>query len=223
MKVGSLVFTRPIKVLQIFRNINFYEKPKKSFNDRRDELEWGSIPSKSGCVTEGQLFLPESIKTNPDARSCDLITIEDDNQPQIFPSPHLHKEKMLYVPRLPQPPPSNHCLNLVRPNNLDIFELRLEGELELYLQYGYFDVGIPKRNNFKLCQVKLGEPVEIKINGKIDTSLTAGKERTFKEQHYVFHYLGDFPNATLLREPFEPVQKHVPEQRKVVDLIKQLW
>lgn len=224
MKAGSIEFPRPVKVLQVFRNINIYGKPKKSLDDRRADLEWSEVHSKSGHVIDGQLFLPESVKTNPDVRLCDLITIEDDNQPQAFSSAHLQFTKMMaIIPRLAQPPPPNHCFSLLRPNKLDIFELRFGSELELYLQYGYFDVGIPKRNNFKLCEVKLDQAVEIKINGKTDHSLSRGRDRLFKEQHYVFHYLGDFSSAALLREPFEPTSKHVPEERKVVDLIKQLW
>lgn len=224
MKAETIQFARPVKVLQVFRNINIYGKLKKSLDDRKSELEWTYIESKSGHVKDGQLFLPASIKTNPDAVSCDLITLEDDNQPQIFTSAHLQFRKLLaFIPRLPDPPLANHCFNLARPNNLDIFELRLESELELYLQYGYFEVGIPKRSNFMLCEVRLGQPVEIKINGKRDTTLTGGAERVFKEQHYVFHYLGDFASAVLLREPFESTRKYVPEERKVVDLIKQLW
>lgn len=224
MKAASIEFARPVKVLQVFRNINIYGKPKKSLDDRKAELEWSEIPSRSGHVIDGQLFLPESIKTDPDVRSCDLITIEDDTQPQIFTPAHLQFTKvMAIVSRLPQPPPTNHCFNLLRPNKLDIFELRLKDELELYLQYGYFDVGIPKRNNFKLCEVKQKQPVEIKINGKTDHSLSQGRDRLFKEQHYVFDYVGDFSSATLLREPFEATSKRVPEERKVVDLIKQLW
>lgn len=224
MKPESIEFARPVKVLQVFRNINLYGKSKKSIDDRRSELEWREIRSKSGHVIDGQLFLPESIKTNPDFRTCDLITIEDDNQPQIFTAGHLQLTKLMaIVPRLPDPLIANHCFNLVRPNKLDIFEIRRASELELFLQYGHFDVGIPKRNNFKLCEVKLGQPVEIKINGKRDSSLTSGAERVFKEQHYVLHYLGDFSRAALMREPFEPVVKHVPEERKVVDMIKQLW
>ena len=224
MKAGSIEFARPIKVLQVFRNINIYGKPKKSLDDRKAELEWVEIHSKSGHAIDGQLFLPESVKTNPDVRSCDLITIEDDNQPQIFSSAHLAYTKvMAIIPRLPQPPPANHCLNLIGPTEIDIFELRLNDELELHLRYGYYDVGIPKRSDFKLCEIRRGKPVEVKINGKTDHSVSKGRDRLFKEQHYVFHYLGDFSSAALLREPFEPTPKHVPAERKVVDLIKQLW
>lgn len=224
MKSELVEFDRPVKILQVFRNINLYGKSKRSIDDRRAELEWRDIQSNAGHVVDGQLFLPESITTEPEFHSCSLISIEDDNRPQVLTSADLQLTKLMAIaPRLPEVPTINRCFNLVRPDILDIFELRMASELEVHLHYGYFEVGIPKRNNFKLCEVKYGQPVEVKINGKKDASLTAGAERIFKEQHYVFQYLGDFSRAVILREPFPSVLKQVPSERKVVDMIKQLW
>jgi hypothetical protein len=224
MHAERIEFGRPVKVMQVFRNVNLYGKSKKSFEARRAEMQWGDIFSKSGHVIDGQLFLPASVSKDPDVRSCDLITLEDDNQEQVFSAAHLQFTKVIrFLPRLPHPPLTNRFMNLTRPNKLDIFELRNEGELELYLEHGYYTIGIPKRSNFKLCEVKLDQPVQIKINGKTDHSLSRGRERIFKEQHYVFHYLGDFSSATLQRDPFKAVHKSVPHIVKEVDLIKQLW
>ena len=53
--------------------------------------------------------------------------------------------------------------------------------------------------------------------------MSARRARVFKEQHYIFEYIGNFDKCTLLREPFEPIKKEIPADRKIVDLIKPLW
>ncbi|MCX6132020.1 MAG: hypothetical protein NTX25_23555, partial [Proteobacteria bacterium] len=84
-------------------------------------------------------------------------------------------------------------------------------------------VGDPKREDFKLGEVKKGKPIEIKINGKTDFSLTSRRARVFKEQTYIFNYIGDFSECKILKEPFDFTLKRLPSDRKVVDLIKPLW
>src|SRR5690606_33919162 len=144
-------------------------------------------------VRDGELFVPETILQQPNFLNCDLITLEDSRQ-------------------VSSTGENNKCFFLHHPNPLHIFKLKKEGELVLFLKYGYFEVGIPKRNEFKLCELRLNEPVEIKINGKTDSSLTSRRERVFKEQFYIFHFLGQFSGCTLLREPFVPMAKKVAHE-----------
>jgi hypothetical protein len=104
---------------------------------------------------------------------------------------------------------------------LDVFELK--NDLDIHLHYDKYEVGIPARANYKLCHLDQDEPIEIKINGKIDATASRGRERMFKEQQFIFQYLGDFKKYKILREPFLPMSKIIPSKRKVVDLIKPLW
>ncbi len=209
MKFQEILFKKPIRIIQVFRNINIYGKQDKSFETRKDKISWKQIQSNSGYIFENELYLPEQILMNPDFKDCDLITIEDDNQDQVASS----KYKSIL----------NHCFITTRTTLLDIFEIRMKEEVELHLKYGYFEVGTPKRENFKLCDIKINVPVEIKINGKTDSSLSSRRDRVFKEQLYIFNYLGDFQNCKILKEPHDFKIKYVPEDRKVIDLIKQLW
>ncbi|MCC6583692.1 MAG: hypothetical protein IT271_08320 [Chitinophagales bacterium] len=209
MKIQQIQFKNPIKIIQVFRNINVYGKEEKSFELRKDKMTWKPIPSKSGYVLENELFLPEQILRNPDFNNCDLIILEDDNTIQSL--SFLHKKE------------SNYCFITTRPNQLDIFELRMKDALELHLKYGYFEIGTPERKNFKLFDIKQQQPVEIRINGKTDASLSSRRARVFKEQYYVIEYIGDFSQCKLLKEPFDAVVKMVPEERKIIDLIKPLW
>lgn len=204
MRNSRVNFKHPVCVLQVFRNINVYGKDKRSFEDRKEDMEWKEFHSKSGFVRDGQFYLPETILHLPHFQNGDLITLEDSMQQNTSEE-------------------TNECFYLHHPNPLHIFELKKEEELVLLLKYGYFEVGAPKRNDFKLCELKLNEPVEIKINGKTDASLTSGRERKFKEQFYIFQFLGQFSECTILREPFVPFVKQVPRERKEVDLLKRLW
>ncbi|PPL02163.1 hypothetical protein [Parapedobacter indicus] len=203
MKANIVRFKQPINIIQIFRNIHIYGKEEKSHADRAARLRWKEISSQTGYVRNGQLFLPESIVGYNDFNSCDLIILEDENNGRAA--------------------ATNRCFHQGRRNRLDIFEIKYGSVLELHLRYDLFEVGLPKRNDFKLCELKTGEPAEIKINGKLDHTLTAGMARTFKEQHYIFEYLGNFNQCQLLREPYPSVIKTVPSHRKTIDLIKPLW
>jgi len=200
-----LQFKHPSRVPQVFQNINVYGKDKRSFDARKSDVEWKAFVSRSGFVREDELFLPDTLLQQSHFPNCDLITMEDNMLP------------------IKEGEAVNNCFHLHHPNPLHIFQLKMEVELELFLKYGYFEVGIPKRNDFKLCELKLNEPVEIKINGKTDSSMSSGRARMYKEQYYIFNYLGQFTECTILRTPLAPVIKEVPEKRKEVDLLKTLW
>jgi hypothetical protein len=220
MKLQEIIFRRPVTVFQVFRSINIYGKAKKSFDNRKDKAEWSVISSKSGHVFNDELYLPEQILNNPDLLTCDLITIEDDNTPNPYTSSDLRFTKVIGSNSQPD---YNHCFHLTRNIKFDIFEIKKEDDIELYLQYGYFEVGIPKRENFKLSAIRKDRPIEIKINGKTDFSLSSRRTRVFKEQAYIFEYVGDFEKCKILKEPYNHSVKNVPVDRRVVDLIKRLW
>lgn len=227
MKLQEISFKRPVKLVQVFRHVHRYDKSEKSFEDRKEDLAWRPISSKNGHVKEGVLFLPEEVLQDPKLTHCDLITVEDDLQePSLWYGDQGYTyHAALRVPRQegPMRPDFHHCFHLHHPNRLDIFEIRQNEDLELFLRYGYYAVGVPERPNFKLCELKKGSAVEIKINGKTDFSLTSRRGRQFKEQHYIFHYVGDFTHCRILKEPYAPFVKEMPADRKVVDLLKPLW
>jgi hypothetical protein len=202
--------------------VNIYDQSKKSFSDRKQDNVWREISSKAGFIADGELFLPEQILKNPDLRNCDLIIIEDDNKPEQKAKPWDMKMARLYGESLE--PKYNYCFRLTQPNRYHIFEIRVKGEMELHLRYEHFQVGIPKRNDFKIGEVRRNKPIEVKINGKTDFTMSGWKNgRAFKEQHYLIEYVGDFEKCKILKKPYEPIAKTVPVERKVVDLIKPLW
>jgi hypothetical protein len=218
MKLQEITFRRPVKIVQVFRNINIYGKADKSFENRKATMEWKPVSSKSGYVVDNDLFLPEKFFDNNVPGNCEIITLEDNNQQETFSATDLQHKRIIASNNKPD---SNRCFKQKNFAKIDIFEIK--DDLELFLKYDQYEVGIPERENFKLCILKRNNPVEIKINGKTDFSMTSGRERTFKEQHYIFEYLGDFGSCKILKEPYESVIKRIPEERKIIDLIKPLW
>jgi hypothetical protein len=212
MKLQEVSFPHPVKVLQVFRHIHVYDKTEKSFENRKEINQWKPMASVSGYIQDGKLYLPEEILNNPAFPNCTLITLEDDNQPlpakannHAIPGGH------------------NQCFQQANKIPLHIFDLRVQTGMELYLHYSYFTVGIPERDNFKICDLQPGKPVEIKINGKTDATLSKGSARVFKEQQYVLEYLGEYSTAFILKPPVQTYTKTIPVERKTVDLIKPLW
>jgi hypothetical protein len=209
MKPQSITFKKPIKVFQVFRNFNVYKKDEKSFEKRKEKLAWKPIASSSGHINDGIVYLPESIVNHPNFETYDMILMMDDNipNPQNY---FLTEEKVLFFRRKSL-------------NKLDTFIIKFDERIEVHLKYGYFSVGTPERDDFKICELKMNQPVEIKINGKIDFSGSGRRGRSFQEQEYIFDYLGDFIECVLLKEPLSSITKQVPQNRKVVDLNKTLW
>ncbi len=209
MKPQSITFKNPVKIFQVFRNFNIYEKDEKSFEKRKEKLEWKPISSTSGYAKDGLIYLPESMLNHPNFETSEMVLMMDDNiqNPQNV---TLTFEKNLSFKRKSL-------------NKLDAFLLKFDETIEVHLQYGYFQVGTPKRDNFKICELKLNQATEVKINGKVDFSGSGRRRRSFQEQAYIFEYIGDFKTCILLREPFPVTIKQVPADRKVIDLNKTLW
>ncbi len=211
MKWKEHTFKNPVTVLQIFRNIYEYGKDQKSFEDRKNLAQWRHISSKSGYVLDNQLYLPENIMEDNHFSNCTLLTIEDSNSTFHHTLQHIFPKKL------------NQCFQQARHIKLDIFKLEIGTQIEMYMQYGYFEIGAPQRPEFKLCELQPHKAVEIKINGKTDASASSRRGRTFKEQHYIYEMLGQFNQCFFLKEPFDPTIKTVPQASHTIDLMKPLW
>lgn len=210
MLKNTVHLKKNILCFQVFRSINEYTKDEKSFAQRKDKLAWKSIESDTGYVENQTAYLPIWAEDSTGLQNCDLLLILDDHLPPIG-SILLTKEH-------------HHWLKANKINKLDIFEVRtFEDQITLHLKYGYFEIGIPERDDMKLCELSQGKAIEIKINGKTDSSLTSRRERVYKEQAYIFEPLGEVNSIVFVSERQIQKTKKIPENRKVIDLNKPLW
>lgn len=209
MKATVVTLKKPVKILQVFSKILYYYKDEKSFADRKHKLEWQDAESVNGFVADQQLYLPEQVLAHPALHRCNVITIIDDQTIEQYP----WREKE-----------DNNCFVLDVPRPFGDFNLALAEELELHLRHQSLSIQKPSRPAYKVCDLRMGEPVEVKINGKYDHSLFGSpRARVFKEQQYIFHYIGDFTSFQVLKHPVPPIHKCIPENRKLVNLLKPLW
>jgi len=194
-------------ILQVYHNYFQYHKDMKSFSDRKEVTEWKTeLNSKSAYLKDGKLILSK-LDYNTDLLNCDLIILSDFNSESEIKA----LKQVQYF-------------NLVGKVKFEIFQLKkVDKQIELHLLYDYYEIGEPKRENFKLCNLEMNTPIEIKINGKLDHSLSSGRERTYKEHCYIFHLIGETDAFELARPPFKGSIKNIPKPLKTVDLIKKIY
>jgi hypothetical protein len=205
----AVLFPKPVQLLQVFCLKNRYGKDQKSFADRRDDLQWKPLLSRSGFVAGGQLHLPEAILANGSFPNCDMVTMEDytGTEPPVYKRVKRTMDAAV-----------NHCFNLHHGNRLDCFSIK-HSPAELWLDYERHMMGDPDRDNFQLGYLEEGIAIEVRINGKTDSS----SGRFFNEAYYIFQNLGSFDRYMLLDEKFAGVMKEVPLERKLVNLLKPLY
>ena len=63
-------------------------------------------------------------------------------------------------------------------------------ELEIDYSTNSVKIGIPARENHKICDLKMSKPIRYRINGKSDFTMSGRKERTFYEFDYIIEWLG---------------------------------
>jgi hypothetical protein len=194
-------------ILQVYHNFFQYHKDMKSFSDRKEVTEWKTeLNSKSAYLKDGKLILSKS-DYNKDLLNCDLIILNDFNSESEIKA----LKQVQYF-------------NLVWKIKFEIFQLKkVDKQIELHLLYDYYEIGEPKRENFKLCNLEMNTPIEIKINGKLDHSLSSGRKRTYKEHCYIFHLIGETDAFELVRTPFKGSIKKIAKPLKTVDLMKKLY
>jgi hypothetical protein len=204
----EIIKTKKSKLLlQVYHNYVQYHKDMKSYSDRKEVTKWKTeLNSKSAYLKDGKLILSKS-DYNTDLLNCDLIILSDFNSESEIKA----LKQVQYF-------------NLVGKVKFEIFQLKkVDKQIELHLLYDYYEIGEPKRENFKLCNLEMNTPIEIKINGKLDHSLSSGRERTYKEHCYIFHLIGETDAFELARPPFKGSIKNIPKPLKTVDLIKKIY
>jgi hypothetical protein len=203
MKPQIHQFNQSINVIQVFSNINIYDKEVKSKEDRKDALLWQSIVSKNAYLLDNVLVFNEIALILPSFKNCDTIIIDDSVQgsSQI------------------------HCFSTFQKFNFHCFEIyQKEEQSECWFNGNSKINHAPKRQSFKLFDFPPTRTVEVKVNSKTDMrSISSLGKRQFIEEHFIFQHLGIFESCLIAFNPTQTVLKEIPAIEKTIDLIKPLW
>lgn len=186
-----------IHVIQIFKSFSRIEKPEYNHEKREKINNWNNtISSKNGYYENGIIHLPIHLQNKIGLKTEKLIIIQDVKNidlPKLLPA-HKSFESFKTI--------SKKC-------NFEIFKFR-ENEnqlLDIELDYSNneFYIGIPKRNDHKIAELKLNSPIRYQLNGKSDFTMSGRKQRTFTEYDYVIQYLGKAEKIKF--EAFNKIEK----------------
>ncbi len=169
-----------IDVIQVYKFQGVFKKPfytpenRKQFSELKPE-----IASSCGYLDEQMLVLPRAYKDLPGLPSANLIILLDiDANTPIF-----DDEK--------------HVFGFKNPNSKIAFEIfklcKTSPEcFDVFLDYttNAARIGIPKRENHKIGELKISRPIRYKINGKSDFTFSGRKQRTFYEFEYILDWIG---------------------------------
>lgn len=117
---------------------------------------------------------------------------------------------------------------LQHPQPYEIFRLGYgEQGLELFLDYSHnsYYIGFPKRDDYKIANLRLNYPVRVSLNGKTDTTVSGSpRPRTYKVFEYIFIYLGKFQQFQFICQSKLQQLKYIPSSRaKHINLTKILY
>lgn len=170
-----------IDVFQIYKIVKQFAKPEYNTESRADFFNiQEQIISHNGFLDANTLYLPIEKKADPKIQESKLLIIQDFINPD-----YSHLTRGL-----------NHfAFNDTKiPRVFEIFKIKNteNSNYELFLNYSGNElfIGVPKRLDHKIAEVKINQSISYKINGKSDFTLTAGKQRTFTELEYIITFIG---------------------------------
>jgi hypothetical protein len=222
----EIVFQNEKHVLQIFYHRLTYSKDERRLRNRSDQMyQWSkSIQSANGMVRNDVLFLAGSEVERYKLDQNDLLILTDyhqdfsTNEQALLEQEGYLDTKGKLVDR--------HFLNFKQnEDTYGILRFKQAESLEVHLNYSYFGVGLPKRDNFKLAELRDNKGIRIRINGKMDFSATSRRERTYKEHDIFIWYYGRFNSFTpCTLDQHQPLSKSLQvNDYKLIDLRKTLY
>lgn len=208
------------EVIQIYKSVYAIDKSDYNSESRSSINNWlNTIPSRIGYVKNKTLLLPDSEKSNPDIKNSDLIIIQDIEgfEPLLI----KHQLRNSKLPDWFIESRSNyfHSLNqqikcypsVGSKFDFEIFRIAKSeiGNYEFSLNYiaNQDTIGLPKRDDHKIMNLKGGKPFTYRINGKID----GHSQRVFMEYKYVIDYLGEIDSIEFLAPNQIEIQKNIPK------------
>lgn len=219
-----------VDVIQLYQSRGIFTKATYTPENRKlYRALLDSIDTTAGCLENGKLLLPVEWKSFPDFKGADLLVIQDTRNWESAAGNRTAKSQSLagqsgefnrdFILSSDRKLVALKQLSVSKP--FEIFKLRksVDDMFELELDYlaNAMTIGIPERENHKLCDLKQAAPIRYKVNGKSDFTLTGRKERTFYEFDFILEWLGtadkvEFHEASKLRQ-------FAPDPSKTLKLI----
>lgn len=219
---------KPVHLIQIFNNSYRYDKNHKSFDNRKETIKWkSSIFSNNLKIETDKIFINKDlVKTQSNNLDNCIISIDYNIENLkdyiqylklngVVPD-NLSSEKNLREV-LEKRENVKFCSLRKIPFLWNILEFSKKDTIQLKLVWDYSKVGIPKREKFKLAELKKNKPIEISIDGIHD----GYHERIFVENNFILEYHGLF-NDVFEKNNLEQSEKVIPKERKRINLLKHL-
>jgi hypothetical protein len=207
------VTATPKHVIQVFENVVFYGKDEKQPEIRTRLTSWKeTLLSDSGFGADETLFVNEAV-LNPALHftDTDLVILHDYHNPppawtsSSRPSYALFKGLHLSL-------------------HFELFRLTYSDNFfNLHLNYSghSYRIGVPRRADYKLAELKLNQPVRVSLNSKSDYERHA---RTYGHFEYVFVYYGLVTRFEVQSASELTLLKPVPiDEAKHINLLKVLY
>lgn len=200
---------KTIDVIQIFKSAEWIEKPDYTTEKRQWLGQWETcLASEAGYFMDKTLVLPFDKQEELNMKTTELVIVQDQKS-----------AGQSFGPFAKQP---LFCFTRPGRPSFEIFRIHKTetGIIELYLNYeaNAGSIGIPKRENHKIAELKQNKPIRYKINGKSDATLSGRKQRTYVEFDYIIEYLGQADAVRFMKPAQMEVEKKIPvEKCRLID------
>ena len=219
-------------VVQVFKNCYKYDKSYKDYELRKEFVLWKDEIESEASISNEVVEISNRLYKNRTGIIGDLMLIIDNNYSNKHEFDNLrliNKEtfvdNLVYnaICREEFENESRVKFGQLRSKgiNFEIFKIKKGQVIEFHLNWDEWKIGFPIRENYKLIDLKLNRPVEIKVNGKRDFSMTGRGKRTFYENNYILEYKGIFSELRV-NNNLSKVIKRIPKISKQINLLKQI-
>lgn len=222
----SKINSKPFHVIQIFSNSYYYDKEYKEFETRKDWVKWKTEILSTTQIKDKTILVNKHGYQNHEGVLDNLVILLDSNfyteEDEVLLS-KLDSNYNRYTYNKREKQRLIFSALSFRKIDLGVFKVRKNEntqEIELFFHWNYWNAGINKKGDFKLYNLEINKPVNIKTDKKIDGER---KKRTFLENNYIIEYKGVFEKIEILKD--NPVfYKKTPflEDIKEINLMKHL-
>lgn len=208
-----LYFAQVFKVGCVFNKVNYTAENRKKALDIRNTIE-----SNTGYYQDNILYLPQEMSKSIESQNVQLIIKVD----LVSCSTEFDLMNHTGIPER-----NIMIYGTTNQKSFDIFNVKQKDDanFEIFLNYdkNAVSIGIPKRDNHKISEIKPGAPFRYLINGKSDFSMTGRKQRTYYEYEYIFEGLRPVNRIEYLDEKELLVLKKIERKNcKIIDERKML-